>query len=225
MIMAEPISAVAKKLLIKSGKHWLFLNAPDNYLALLEPLPAGTITFFEYTDRADGIQFFVKNSDELADSLASLKLLLKTDTIIWVSYPKKSSGIKTDLEMTGSWDEAAKYGLGVVASISIDQTWTALRLRQLTETRLSGTSNNSIKQNDYSDYIDPDKKILTLPADLQSALENSPSALAYFTKLSYANRKEYLLWVLTAKQEKTRIERIDKTIEKLLAGKKNPSEK
>src|SRR5260221_562409 len=44
-------------------------------------------------------------------------------------------------------------------------------------------------------------------------------------ELSYSNKKEYLLWILTAKQEKTRNERLGKLTEKLVAGKKNPSEK
>jgi uncharacterized protein YdeI (YjbR/CyaY-like superfamily) len=49
--------------------------------------------------------------------------------------------------------------------------------------------------------------------------------LSLYQQLSYSNKKEYLLWILTAKQEKTRDERLVKFIEKLIAGKKNPSEK
>jgi uncharacterized protein YdeI (YjbR/CyaY-like superfamily) len=47
----------------------------------------------------------------------------------------------------------------------------------------------------------------------------------FYQQLSYSNKKEYVLWILTAKQEKTRDERLVKLVEKLNVGKKNPSEK
>jgi uncharacterized protein YdeI (YjbR/CyaY-like superfamily) len=53
----------------------------------------------------------------------------------------------------------------------------------------------------------------------------TPAAHQFYDSLSYSNRKEYVLWLLTAKQQKTREYRLVKTIEKLLAGKKNPAEK
>lgn len=69
------------------------------------------------------------------------------------------------------------------------------------------------------------KKIITLPEDLEIELKKHISAFDFYRGLSYSNRKEYVLWVLSAKQEKTRLDRIQKTLEKLLAGKKNPSQK
>jgi uncharacterized protein YdeI (YjbR/CyaY-like superfamily) len=56
-------------------------------------------------------------------------------------------------------------------------------------------------------------------------LVNSPQALAHLEKLSYTNKKEYVLWILSAKQEQTRHIRLEKMVALLLAGKKNPSEK
>jgi len=64
-----------------------------------------------------------------------------------------------------------------------------------------------------------------LPDEIKAVLEKNQQALANYEKLSYSNRKEYVLWILTAKQEKTREERLVKLVEKLEAGKKNPSEK
>lgn len=60
---------------------------------------------------------------------------------------------------------------------------------------------------------------------MANALKLQPLALNNFNKLSYSNQKEYVLWILTAKLEKTRINRLAKLIEKLLNNKKNPSEK
>ncbi|MFD2147142.1 YdeI/OmpD-associated family protein [Mucilaginibacter antarcticus] len=49
--------------------------------------------------------------------------------------------------------------------------------------------------------------------------------MAFYQSLSYSNKKEYVLWILSAKQDKTRDERLERMVDKLNAGKKNPSEK
>lgn len=219
------MNPLAKKLQVKPGKSWLLFNAPANYLTLLEPLPEGVTIHFEAKGTFDGVQMFVKNSAELKESLAIIVPVLKPESIFWVIYPKKSSGITSDLEMMSSWNELAKYGLGGVAAAAVDATWTALRFRPKEQTRTSDTCNDEIKQNEYGQWIDVDKKSIILREDIKQSLEQNPQALANYEKLSWSNRKEYVLWILTAKQEKTREERLMKMIEKLIAGKKNPSEK
>jgi Bacteriocin-protection, YdeI or OmpD-Associated len=218
------LSPLAKKLQIKPGKSWLFFNAPANYLIALEPLPEGVTTSFEAAGMFDGVQLFVKNSSELTLFLKVIAPVLKLDTIFWITYPKKSSGIKSDLEMMSSWNEPSKYGYTGVAAAAVDETWTALRFRPTEQTKATETRNDEIKQNEYSAWIDVDNKIVRLPDDIKAVLQKS-HALTNYEKLSYSNRKEYVLWILTAKQEKTREERLIKLVEKLESGKKNPSEK
>ena len=219
------MSPLAKKLLIKPGKSWLFFNAPANYLVLLEPLPDDVKTSFEAKGTFDGVQLFVKNSNELKAGLKIIVPVLKPDAVFWVTYPKKSSGIESDLEMMGSWEEPAKYGLRTVAAAAVNETWTAIRLRPIEQTKISDTRKSEINKTEYSTWIDVDNKIVRLPDDIKDVLQKSSQALANYEKLSYSNRKEYVLWILTAKQEKTREERLVKLVEKLKAGKKNPAEK
>jgi hypothetical protein len=219
------ISPLAKKLQIKSGKCWLFYNAPKNYLALLEPLPGGTEAKFVAKGNFDGIQLFVKNSAELGASLKQISPLLNTDIVFWIAYPKKSSGIESDLEMMSSWDEPAKYGFRPVAAAAIDETWTAIRLRKEGLSKVSEFCNDEIKKNEHSAYIDLDNRHITLPPDMKQVLEKSTNSMAFYETLSFTNKKEYVVWILSAKQEKTRAERLDKLTDKLLNKKKNPSEK
>jgi hypothetical protein len=222
--MNHEISVLAKKLLIKPGKRWLFYNAPDNYLVALEPLPDGAEAKFATGGSFDGIQLFVKNSSELLASIKIIATLLKPDTIFWISYPKRSSGIESDLKM-GSWDMLAEYNLDGVASIAVNDTWAGSRFRPLGQAKISGVGNAEIKGNEYAAHIDVDNKIITLPRDMEAVFESNPAAMSFYQSLSYSNRKEYVLWILTAKQEKTLTERLTKMVEKLRAGKKNPSEK
>jgi len=219
------MSPLAKKLFIKPGKNWLFYNAPNSYFSTLEPLPADVTIFYNPTRTFDGVQLFVKNTKELATSLKILAPVLKPDTMFWITYPKKSSGIESDLEMMGSWVEVEKYGLRIVASAAIDDTWTALRFRPIDLVKTSEGRNDSVRQNEYSAYIDVDNKQIRLPPVIADALSTQHKAMEFYQQLSYSNKKEYVLWILTAKQEKTRDERLVKLVDKLNSGKKNPSEK
>jgi len=222
--MAE-ISAVAKKLQVKPGTRWLFYAAPESYLVTIEPLPEGAEALFEPGGDFDGVQLFVKNTTELKERLKLIMPVLKQDTIFWITYPKKSSGVPSDLEMMSSWDELAVYGYASVAAAAIDQTWTALRFRPIGQSKVSDSCNEEIKKNDYANYIDVDNKQIKLPAEMQDVLAPAPAAMEFYQKLSYSNKKEYVIWILSAKQEKTKQERLIKLVEKLSAGKKNPAEK
>jgi len=219
------MSDLSKKLQIKPGKYWLFFNAPANYLTILEPLPDDVNISFEPTGNFDGIQLFIKNINELISSLNVLMPILREDTLFWVTYPKKSSGMDSGLEMMGNWDELTILGLRIVTTVSVNETWTALRFKPVALTNLSESRNDNIRQNEYSDYIDIDNKQIVLPSYMAEALGQNQSAMAFYQGLSYSNKKEYVVWILSAKQEKTRNDRLVKTIEKLVARKKNPAEK
>lgn len=220
--MENPIT---RKLLIKPAHRVLLVNAPASYAGELEPLPREVVVDYTPNGQYDIVQLFVTNRKELERDLPWLQDHLRDDTIFWITYPKKSSGIPSDLGMMESWDEVAVYGLSGVAAAAIDQTWTALRFRPSHQIKKSDARNAAIRTNALGEFIDVVNKIVTLPPDMKLALEAHPPALSYYENLSYTNKKEYVTWVLTAKQEKTRNERIAKTVEKLLEKKKNPAEK
>lgn len=71
-------------------------------------------------------------------------------------------------------------------------------------------------------FGDTDMRTVEIPADLNQVLNKNKEAMTFFKGLSFTNRKEYAEWILSAKKPETRSARIDKCIELLLAGKKNP---
>jgi uncharacterized protein YdeI (YjbR/CyaY-like superfamily) len=71
-------------------------------------------------------------------------------------------------------------------------------------------------------YIDTGAKTVRLPEDLEKALLASKKAAAHFDAISFSNKKEYVEWIITAKREETRQERVTGTIERLEKGWKNP---
>ncbi|SDP80095.1 Bacteriocin-protection, YdeI or OmpD-Associated [Mucilaginibacter sp. OK268] len=219
------MNALAKKLQMKPHTRWLLHKAPANYLESLEPLPDDVEIVHNTAGNFNGIQLFVTNSVELADELKVIVPLLKDDTIFWIIYPKKNSGITTDLEMMSSWDAPAQYGIRPVASAAVNEVWTGLRFRPVDKVKVSAGRNDAVRNNEYSAYIDVDKKTVTLPDDIKASLEQHPDILNWFHQLAYSHKKEYVLWILTAKQEKTRQDRMTKMVEMLINKKKNPSDK
>ncbi|NOT75472.1 MAG: DUF1905 domain-containing protein [Cyclobacteriaceae bacterium] len=72
---------------------------------------------------------------------------------------------------------------------------------------------------------DTEERIVVLPKELESILKKNPKASAFFSTLSYTNRKEYVNWIVSAKKEETKEKRLKEILKKLLSEKKNPSEK
>jgi uncharacterized protein YdeI (YjbR/CyaY-like superfamily) len=71
-------------------------------------------------------------------------------------------------------------------------------------------------------WVNPKTKEVKLPDDLAAALKKNKKQADYFSTLSFTNKKEYIEWIVTAKREETRTERIKGTIERLGKQWKNP---
>jgi hypothetical protein len=218
-------NSLLKKLQIKPSFWVNVINAPVNFEEIIGSVPSDIgFSFNESTNMNALLIFAITKKDMIAALKAEINLI-NEQLICWILYPKTKSKLASDLNLMQSWDELKSFQLTPCASAAIDETWTAIRIKPESATKRSGQGNAEIKQSDFGKYIDVANKNITLPDDLKLVLQQNNSALNFYEQLSYSNRKEYVLWVLTAKQEKTRFERIQKTVEKLTAGKKNPSEK
>jgi len=129
--MAE--SSLAHKLQVKPGMKMLVMNAPDDYLKLLDKLPAGTEVTTKEGSTFDFIQVFVYNKADI-DRLAPKAIrAVKPGGMLWFSYPKKTGAIKTDIHRDVGWDAVTNAGWEGVRLISVDDTWSALRVRPTSE--------------------------------------------------------------------------------------------
>lgn len=72
---------------------------------------------------------------------------------------------------------------------------------------------------------DTKERVVDMPDELEQLLAANPIAKQFFDGLSFTNRKEYARWISDAKREETKQTRLTQTLEKLSAGKKNPTEK
>src|SRR4030042_946501 len=121
--------SVAQKLFIKPGNKVLMINPPPGYRTQLGALP-GDATLISATENlVDVIQLFVANRAELEAQLPRLKSLLAPKGMIWVTYHKGTSKVKTDINRDTINAYAHSIGMEGVAMISIDEDWSALRLK------------------------------------------------------------------------------------------------
>ncbi len=213
-------TTVADKLKIKPGYTLLPLNAPTNFKSALEGLPAG-VKISSDAKNFQQIHWFVKDRKQMEKELGKILKLVKEDVTCWIYYPKGTSGIQTDLTRDKGWDELLKHDeLQWISLISFDDTWSTFAFRLKTEK--DKKQNSKPKERPIFDYIDAGKKIVRLPEDFQRALRKSKKANEFLESLSFTNKKEYVEWIVSAKREETRKERVSGSIERLEKGWKNP---
>jgi hypothetical protein len=123
------LSLLVKKLRIRPGQRILILNAPSGHAESLGELPEGAEVSDVPEGEFDFVHLFVKDSNEFASLGPTAIEAIKYDGLLWISYPKRSSGIESDLTHDVMWELTADTGLRPVAQVSIDPVWSALRFR------------------------------------------------------------------------------------------------
>jgi hypothetical protein len=127
-------SGLAKKLLLKPGLTFLLLNAPEGYGTSI----AAESEQVQYgANKGDGafdlVQIFVRDREQLQTEFDSAALALKERGVLWVTYPKQSGSITSDLNRDSLSSIVQTKGWQPVTQIAIDETWSALRVRPESE--------------------------------------------------------------------------------------------
>ncbi len=214
-------NSISQKLRIKEKNTVLTLNAPADFKKGLTELPSG-VKIINSGKEYDQVHWFVLNRAQLEKEMSKVLKLVKDDVIVWVYYPKVSSKIQTDLTRDKGWDcllsESDK--LTWISLISFDDTWSVFGFRAKTEADKKKEAIPKVRE--IFNWVDPKTKEVKLPDDLAIALKKNKKEAAIFDALSFTNKKEYIEWIVTAKREETRMERVKGTIERLAKGWKNP---
>lgn len=120
-------TSLIKKLGLRNGDRYFFFNPPDHYLSLLGALPENAKSLSEEDESADFIHAFIKNFDELEAAIVFLKPMMMKDAILWLSWPKKSSSVATDLTRDRIREFVLANGLVDVKVASVDEVWSGLK--------------------------------------------------------------------------------------------------
>jgi hypothetical protein len=127
---------LAKKLDIKEGFKIYIKNPPPNYVDLISPVPDGVKIIRRLSREIDMIHFFTKSRSELTTNIDNFMDRIKQDGMIWVSWPKKSSKVPTDMTEDVIREVALPLGLVDVKVCAIDEVWSGLKLVIRKENRI-----------------------------------------------------------------------------------------
>jgi hypothetical protein len=206
------MTEIGKKLQLKPQSSLLLLNAPEQIASVFTLEGYHCINMLEvpHVGMYDAVQLFVRNTEELNHFVPEVIPLLTLNALFWIAYPKKSSGIKTDINRDTGWGILKELGCELTRLVSIDDTWSSARCRHVSE-----RSKPSVFGIDLPG-IDRKAKTVILPKDMQQALTEA-GVLDAFNSLAFSHRREYTVAVMEAKRAETRAKRIGKAIEELKA--------
>ena len=119
---------LASKLGIRAGMVLRAVNAPDGYRKLLAPLPDGARIATRATAAADIVHHFAMRRAGLAAALESYRRKLGVTTPVWVSWPKKSAKLQTDITEDTIRALALPLGYVDIKVCAVSDTWSALKL-------------------------------------------------------------------------------------------------
>jgi hypothetical protein len=117
-----------KKLGIKEGHRLALLDAPPSLPGLLGELPEGVTIRTAARGRLDVIVCFLRSRGRLERRIDPLKRALEPDGGLWIAWPKRASGLDTDVTEDVVREIALASGLVDNKVCAIDETWSGLRL-------------------------------------------------------------------------------------------------
>jgi len=172
--------------------------------------------------KVDFALLFAVSQNQLKCILQEVLPAFHEDVKLWIAYPKLTSKISSDLSRDASWEFIADYGFEGVRAIALDNVWSAIRFKRPQENEkktLNFCTTNPAPGVDYK------KRTVQVPSELQQLFNKNKPAATFFDSLAFSHRREYVEWIVSAKRQETRTRRLETTMEKLTAGKKNFNEK
>jgi hypothetical protein len=119
--------ALVDKLGIKPGATVVVLGAPSAYQALLGPLPAGVTLRSKLPQSAEFVHYFTKKRKILQADFPRIARALVDHGHLWISWPKRASGVETDLDENVVREIGLAEGLVDVKVCAVDEVWSGLK--------------------------------------------------------------------------------------------------
>ena len=119
---------LAKKLGIKEDMALAVLNAPSGYASWLKPLPDGVSIASKVAPKAPAVHLFTTSRRDLERALLRLRKAIDPSGFVWVSWPKQSSGVATDITEDTIRDLALPLGFVDIKVCAVTDVWSGLKL-------------------------------------------------------------------------------------------------
>jgi hypothetical protein len=119
---------LSSKLGIRAGFAVHVKDAPPDYLKLLEPLPEGVRFVSTISSKTDLVHVFSARRAALAQVLRTWRAKLRPTAVLWVSWPKKSAKVPTDITEDTIRELALPLGFVDVKVCAVTEVWSGLKL-------------------------------------------------------------------------------------------------
>lgn len=119
---------LAKKLGIVAGSALFVANAPEDYRELLEPWPDEVRMLARPSTKVDVAHLFAISRVALESQLRKCRKAMRDDATVWVSWPKKSSKLATDITEDTIREIALPMGWVDIKVCAVDAVWSGLKL-------------------------------------------------------------------------------------------------
>jgi hypothetical protein len=119
---------LAKKLGYVASTRAVSIDAPGDYLSMLEPLPAGVSFQRNANLSTDLVHLFILEREELSRALSALRKQLKPEAAVWVSWPKKASKVPTSVTEDVIRQVALPLGFVDIKVCAVNEVWSGLKL-------------------------------------------------------------------------------------------------
>ena len=127
MVAGYSGTPLPKKLGIKEEFKIGLVNPPENFLNLISPLPPKAQVLNRLIKPLDLVICFVNSRQTLVKQFSPLAAKLRANGMIWIAWPKKNSGVETDLDFGHVQRIGLDAGLVDVKICAIDETWSGLK--------------------------------------------------------------------------------------------------
>ena len=119
--------SLVEKLGIKPNSRIAIFNAPSNFDSTLGPLPDGVVRRSKLSGPLHFIHAFFLHSSKLDRQFPSLKKALDQSGALWISWPKKSAKVETDLAENLVREIGLRHGLVDIKVCAVDEVWSGLK--------------------------------------------------------------------------------------------------
>ena len=214
-----------EKLQLKDEKNLLIQGLPSSVEKQFAKLTyAKNVTPLLKSRKVDFVLIFALSQQQLNNVLCEVFPAMHDETKLWIAYPKTASKIASDLNRDCSWECLTKKEYECVRQVAMDHVWSAMRFKKLDQIP-NKTREFSESKPILANGVDFEKRLVKAPVELDRLFTTHSEAKEFFSSLSFTNQKEYVTWIEGAKKVETRQRRLETALEKLLAGKRNPTEK
>lgn len=216
------LETVIEKLQIKNEKNLLIQGLPSSIEKQFQKLNfAKSVTPLLRSRRIDFALIFAVNKKQLVGILEDVLPALAENPNFWIAYPKKASKIASDLTRDHNWECIECFNLDSFEEVELDNVWRALKFKPKCQTIAAITE---VVTTTTVEIKPKSRTTVSVPEELKVLFKKNKPASQFFESLSVGNKKEYVEWISSAKED-SKPKRLVAVMEKLNTGKLSPSAK